>query len=133
MISSARIFSVRLRCNSLMPLLTLCLLVAFVSPASANRLEVKKNSFDHAYLVYNEKPVIAFGPTPQSVLAYLPRANGNDVYDWGSRAAKFGINILRSSLSSIRVEQPAQNIYAIAKEDPHQRSARGKQQDIQHR
>ena len=61
---------------------------------------------------------MAYGPSPQNILTYLPRGNGNDIRDWVKCAAKFGINNVRSYPPIARVAPPAQDLFERSSHDP---------------
>ena len=79
--------------------------------ASAYGLEIIKNEHNVSYVVYDSKPAIAYGPSPQNLLTYLPRGDGNEVADWIHWAKQFGINNVRSYSPSRRVLEPAENVF----------------------
>lgn len=81
-------------------------------------LEIRTNKDNSAYLIYDGKPVFAYGPSPQNILTYLPKGNGNDVIDWLQWASEFGINNVRSYPPSFRVPEPAENIFKRSTSDP---------------
>lgn len=75
---------------------TYIILVFHISSVWAERLEIKHNDVNKAYLVYEGNPVFAYGPSPQWILTCLPKGNGNDFVDWCDWAQKFGITNVRS-------------------------------------
>ena len=96
----------------------LCLVALVPEADHAVGLEVKKNPLNRAYLVYEGKPILAYGPSPQNILTYLPKGNGNDVIDWLQWARELGINNVRSYPPSCRVPEPAENIFKRSTSDP---------------
>ena len=85
--------------------------------AKGSCLEIRKNEVNPGYLIYSGKPVIAFGHSPQNILTFLPRGDGNNVLDWIQWARGFGINNVRSYPPSIKVDEPAVNIFEKSKEN----------------
>jgi hypothetical protein len=65
-------------------------------------------------LLLDGKPILAYGPSPQNILTYLPRGNGNDYKDWVGWAEQFGIRNVRSYPPSIIVDDPALNLFERA-------------------
>lgn len=94
------------------------LLVFHISTVLADGLRIKHNDVNKAYLVYEGNPVFTFGPSPQFILTYLPKGNGNDYVDWCDWAQKFGITNVRSYPPSFIVEEPAENIFIKSNSDP---------------
>jgi len=72
---------------------------------------VSKNACNLGMLTYQGRPVFAFGPSPQNILTYLPRGNGNDLSDWVEWAVEFGINNVRSYPPSTEVQVSAINLF----------------------
>ncbi|MBW2166577.1 MAG: hypothetical protein JRG74_10955 [Deltaproteobacteria bacterium] len=81
-------------------------------------MEITENIVNSGYLVYAGKPIFPYGPSPQNILTYLPRGNGNDVSDWINWAKKFGINNVRSYPPSTKVGEPATNVFEKSTADP---------------
>lgn len=104
--------------NILYFLYALFISILIVPKTYANHLDIKRNAFDLPYLLYGDKPLFAFGASPQTLLTYLPRGNGNDVYDWANWAKRYGINHIRSYPPSFLVVEPAQNVFKKSIFDP---------------
>ena len=81
-------------------------------------MTIRTTTRNPACLFYGDEPVHAFGPSPQNILTYLPKGNGNNISDWVNWAVKFGVNHVRSYPPSIKVAEPAQNIFEKSNEDP---------------
>ncbi|MDT8420528.1 MAG: hypothetical protein RQ754_08860 [Desulfuromonadales bacterium] len=81
------------------------------SQAQAGGLEIRNNTAGSPYLSLNDKPVLAYGPSPQKILTYLPHGNGNDINDWVRWASRFGINHVRSYPPSTRVSGSAKDVF----------------------
>ncbi|MBW2738198.1 MAG: hypothetical protein JRE64_04970, partial [Deltaproteobacteria bacterium] len=96
----------------------LCFVVIVPEADHAVGLEVKKNSLNRAYLVYEGKSILAYGSSPQNILTYLPKGNGNDVIDWLQWATEFGINNVRSYPPIAKVDEPATNVFEKSTADP---------------
>ncbi len=99
-------------------ILFLVLCTFFVSSTSARGLEIRRNDINPAYLVYEGKPVFAYGPSPQLILTYLPHGNGNKLTDWVEWASRFSINNVRSYPPSIRVPDTAEDLFMRSTVDP---------------
>ncbi|MFC1809120.1 hypothetical protein ACFL3D_03255 [Candidatus Omnitrophota bacterium] len=80
-------------------------------------LSVKENNTGRSIIMHENNPVLAFGPSPQKILTYLPKGNGNDFYDWLLWAKKYGITHVRSYPPSIIVDTPARNLFKRAEGD----------------
>lgn len=97
------------------------LVVVFIVFANANTsagLEVRKASNGYSYIAHDGHPVFGYGASPQNILTYLPRGQGNDYQDWVTWARKYSINHVRSYPPSIIVSPPAINLYQHASEQP---------------
>ena len=90
----------------------------FIIPVHGGDLTIRTTSRNSACLFYGDEPVHAFGPSPQNILTYLPKGNGNNISDWVDWTAKFGTNHVRSYPPSIKVSEPAQNIFEKSNENP---------------
>ncbi len=90
----------------------------FIIPVYGGGLTIRTTLNNSACLFYGDEPVYAFGPSPQNILTYLPNGNGNNITDWVAWSVKFGINHVRSYPPSIRVSEPAQNIFENSNENP---------------
>jgi hypothetical protein len=62
-------------------------------------------------LMHNGQPVLAYGPSPQNILTYLPSGDGNDYQDWAEWARQHTIRNVRSYPPSIAVDPPAVNLF----------------------
>jgi hypothetical protein len=69
-------------------------------------------------LLMDGRPVLAYGPSPQNILTYLPRGNGNDYEDWVAWAEQYGIRNARSYPPSTIVAPPALNLFERAAKQP---------------
>ena len=85
--------------------------------AFAAGLSIEKSKTQDPSITYDGKPVIAYGPSPQNILSYLPNGNGNDLKDWIEWAIKFKINNVRSYPPSAKVVSPAQDLFLRASTD----------------
>ena len=85
--------------------------------AISNGLAIQKNGDNRPILTYNGKAVLAFGPSPQNLLTYLPKGNGNDFRDWIKWAQKYKINHVRSYPPSMKVDEPSLNIFKRSAEN----------------
>jgi hypothetical protein len=65
-------------------------------------------------LVFKGNPILAYGPSPQHILTYLPRASGDDYQDWVTWAKRYRIRNIRSYPPSIMVEPPAIDLFERA-------------------
>ena len=69
-------------------------------------------------LTFKGKPILAYGPSPQQILTYLPRGGGEDYADWLSWAKRYRMRNVRSYPPSTVVETPAINLFQRAARDP---------------
>jgi hypothetical protein len=69
-------------------------------------------------LTFKGKPILAYGPSPQHILTYLPRGSGDDYADWLSWAKRYRMRNVRSYPPSTVVETPAINLFQRAARDP---------------
>ncbi|MBN1493534.1 MAG: hypothetical protein JW938_05245 [Candidatus Omnitrophica bacterium] len=74
-------------------------------------LEIRDNDAGRPLLYYEGAPCFAYGPSPQNILTYLPRGNGNDVCDWATWARKYGMSHVRSYPPHFIVEGAAFNLF----------------------
>jgi hypothetical protein len=94
-----------------------CLVILFIfipSLADASGLEIIRNDVNQALLLYDSKPVIAFGASPQNILTELPKSDSNDFKDWLEWAIKYKIKNVRSyPPSSLRYQ--GENVFQKSK------------------
>jgi len=81
-------------------------------------LSIVKDGTGIPTLALKGKPVLAFGPSPQHILTYLPRASGDDYTDWLAWARRYRLENVRSYPPSIAVESPAADLFERAAHDP---------------
>lgn len=81
-------------------------------------IEVKYKHTDRPLLVYKGKALSSYGASPQNILTYLPKGNGNDIRDWVKWAGRFGINNVRSYPPSVRVTPPAEDLFQRSPHEP---------------
>jgi len=97
----------------------LVLFSIFATPlVTYGQLTVTSESGNPPILTFKGKPVRAYGPSPQHILTYLPRGNGEDYADWLDWAVRFGYGNVRSYPPSIVVNPPAINLFERASVNP---------------
>ena len=84
----------------------------------ADRLEIKHNKTNKAFLVYGEKSVFAFGASPQNILTYIPEGMSNNYNDWIKWAKQYGITNVRSYPPSIILNSGAEDLFLRSNSDP---------------
>jgi hypothetical protein len=98
-----------------------CLVILFIFIpflADASGLEIIRNNVNQALLLYDSKPVIAFGASPQGILQSLSSKSGsNEFNDWLEWAIKFRIKNVRSYPPSSLENYPENNIFHISKNE----------------
>ena len=100
-------------------ILFLALTLVFESVYSnVEGLEIKSSNINKACMFFNGKPVIAFGPSPQGILTFLPQGEGNNILDWIKWAKRHGMTNVRSYPPSFIVDSPAENLFLRAKDNP---------------
>jgi hypothetical protein len=98
-------------------LLVVLFTVLFCSGSAWSQVSIDFNENGTPALLFRGKPVLAYGPSPQEILAYLPSGRGNDYRDWAAWAEKWGIRNVRSYPPSVIVEPPAENVFERASLD----------------
>lgn len=108
---------------------SVCVLVLSVSGAPAlladvsgekqepSRLEVVETSA-RPIIEYGGEPVLAFGPSPQNLLTYLPRGNGNSVEHWLEWVKQYPLKHVRSYPPSVEVGPTAIDLFLPSRQDP---------------
>jgi hypothetical protein len=95
-----------------------CLVILFIfipSLADASGLEIIRNDVNQALILYDSKPVIAFGASPQGILVDLSSKRGsNEFNDWLEWAIKFSIKNVRSYPPSYLMDYPEENVFQIS-------------------
>jgi hypothetical protein len=87
----------------------------FFAPVAAScQLAVSSEWGSPPVLTFKGEPTIAYGPSPQHILTYLPRGNGEDYTAWLDWAIRYGYGNVRSYPPSIIVESPAINLFEFA-------------------
>ena len=91
--------------------------ILLINPFSvfATGLEITSNDVNKALLLYEGKPVVAFGASPQGILTDLSKSGSSDLNDWMEWAKKFSIKNVRSYPPSSLENCPEKNVFQISK------------------
>ena len=99
-----------------MPFGEIVLLSIVISSFNAQALSIEISAGGSPYLTHDNSPVFGYGASPQNILTYLPKGNGNDYVAWVHWAEKYMMNHVRSYPPSIVVPAPAINLFEFADE-----------------